>query len=53
MVCMSSYESLELVLLATNGRMPVAGSGNLDINEYAHCISTSTNRVASNVYPAT
>ena len=53
MVLMSLYESIGPVWLATSGRMPVAGSGNLDIYEYAHCISTSTNRVASNVYPAT
>ena len=51
MLCMSTYESIGPVWLATNGRMPVAGPGNMDLNEYANCISTSRDRKVSGAYP--
>ena len=51
MVLLSPYERVELVWLATNGRMPVAGSGNMDLNEHANGISTSKRRVISRAYP--
>ena len=47
MVGLSRYERLKLVWLATNGRMPVAGSRNEQLNRCANSISTSKDRVAS------
>ena len=47
MVGMSPFEYLDMVWLATNPRMPDAGSRNEQQNKYANCISTSKDRVAS------
>ena len=47
MVLLSPYERVELAWLATNGRMPVAGSRNEQLNRCANSISTSKDRVAS------
>ena len=50
MLYMITYESIGPVWLVTNGRMPVAGPGNIDLNEYANCISTSRDRKVSDAY---